>query len=138
MKKIIVFLLLVSAQLSAQFTPKASFDYFVGGYGIRTTDKLTARSSTVSYGNFRIRVGAEYAIKKLSAYFDQNVYANKGADISFSPIQAEWFVGVKFSLTKKINFKYEHLCTHPILSDWNPIENRLYGGYDMISVSYGY
>ena len=101
--KILFISLAVIAGLSAQaqFKPKAAFDYFPSGHLEKVVMPVSASTgmngieSVVDYGNFRVRIGAEYQVKKWTAYFDQNIYMEKSSGISFQPLQAEWFAGVK-------------------------------------------
>lgn len=132
---IIVLLLILSISVSAQLNPKIAFDYFPNNYVV----KIAAATSgaTNYYGMFRVRVGADYSIKKLTVYFDQKVYMNKASGISFRPMQAEWYVGLRYSVTDKIKIGYEHLCIHPIEA-YAVYHSKVYGGYDVISISYGY
>ena len=55
---------------------------------------------------------------------------------NFTPIVIDYFVGVKYPIMKNLMINYEHLCRHPI-ADTQSL-SRQYGGYDMLSVSYGY
>ena len=138
-------ILFMSCKAFSQFTPKASFDYFATGYNTKTAvqaDPSVSNERTemiMRYGSFRVRIGGEYAIKKLSVHFEQHVYMNKAKNVTFAPTQAEWYAGVKYKFTDKIMVKYEHMCTHPVGSDGSQAtQTSLYGGYNMISVSYGY
>lgn len=148
MKKILLILLsLFSTNLSsAQFKPRASIDYFLEGYNMKVYENIQIpgigvfENSVISrYGRFRVRIGGEYRIKRLGLYFDQNVYMIKANSIFYRPLQAEWYTGAKFYITNDISIKAEHLCMHPIMSDVLSKNNsRVYGGYNMISISYGY
>lgn len=132
---IIVLLLILSISVSAQLNPKIAFDYFPKNYGIKVT---TPSAEIINYyGLFRVRLGADYTIKKFTVFFNQNVYMNKYSGITFRPLQAEWFAGLSYSITAKVKVTYEHLCIHPILTDGKS-QTKIFGGYDVISISYGY
>lgn len=144
MKKNIIFLALFSAiAAQAQFKPKAAVDYFNKGYRQKVIMPLPTSTgqknieSIVNYGEFRLRMGAEYKYKDFSAYLDQNIYMDKASGVTFTPLQAEWFAGLKVEIKKGLFLKYEHYCIHPIETDGN-IKTNVYGGYDLISLSYGY
>jgi hypothetical protein len=142
MKTIIITLFLIlSISASAQLNPKIAFDYFPYKSEIRMAN-FYAQSGNAAYishynGMFRVRVGADYSIKKFTIYFDQKVYMNKASGVSFRPLQAEWFAGLSYSITAKVKVTYEHLCIHPILTDGKD-QTKIFGGYDVISISYGY
>lgn len=148
MKKVIITALafLAFSEAKAQFKPRASIDYFLNAYNVKVSEQINIpgygpfeNSIIATYGSFRVRVGGEYRFKRFSAYFDQNVYMNKAQNISFQPLQAEWYTGVKFHIAKELSLKAEHMCMHPILSDVSvKATPRVYGGYNMISLSYGY
>jgi hypothetical protein len=137
--------MLFALSTSAQLKPRAAFDYFPRPYTVKVVTPLPATmgitewESLVSYGSFRVRVGADYTYWRLSAYFDQHVYMNKARDITFQPLQAEWYAGIKFHITGNVLLKFEHLCIHPVVSDRSyHVQTRVYGGYNMFSISYGY
>jgi hypothetical protein len=144
MKKVLFLLLLISNIVSAQFKPKIAVDYFIGGFSEKTIIQVVDGSMKhdnsifIRNGEMRIRTGADYKYKGLTAYFDQHIYMDKSKGIVFQPLSARWFVGLKYKVTKDITFNYEHLCIHPIQTDNNDTRSKIYGGYDMISVSYGY
>lgn len=131
-------LLLLPTVAFSQLKPRIAFDYFPGGYNTQLNIPVALSCGAqewnvdVPRGNFRIRIGADYSI----FYFDQSIYMNKGIGASFNPIQAEWAVGIKYKY-KGLTFRFEHLCIHPIGN--SGIEAvKIYGGYDMISVGWGY
>lgn len=143
--KIIIFMLFFSLPVFGQLKPKFSFDYFMGNYDIKIVtpilidENLQEYSAKMDYGNFRVRIGADYEFKHFSVYFDQSIFMNKSKNITFQPLQAEWYAGAKIKIYKKIYFQYEHMCVHPIISN-NTFEkqSKIYGGYNMLSISYGY
>lgn len=132
-------LLLLPTVAFSQLKPRIAFDYFPGGYN--TQLYISDLGVDVPRGDFCIRTGAEYSILNMARvpmmfYFDQSVYMNKGRGANFNPIQAEWAVGIKYKY-KGLTFRFEHLCIHPIGN--SGIEAvKIYGGYDMISVGWGY
>lgn len=147
MKKLLIPIFLVMVSMAnAQLKTRAAFDYFSTGNRLimsqssRTPSGVESTESIINimeYGSFRVRTGADYTIKRFTAYFDQSVYM-KLSKTSFSPLQAEWYVGVKYNITSKINLQVEHLCIHPVSPRLLGQGVRLYGGYNMISINYGY
>lgn len=144
MKRLFISLAVIAGMSAqAQFKPKAAFDYFPTGYRQKVVMPLPASTgmneieSIVDFGNFRVRIGAEYQIKKVSVYFDQSIYMNKAQNVAFVPLQAEWYAGMKYEIVKGVSLKYEHLCIHPIQTNGG-IKTGAYGGYNMISIGYGY
>jgi len=128
-----------------QLKPRFAVDYFINGYDTKFVKTIIIDdadqefSTKINNGNFRIRIGANYDFKHFNLYFDQNIYMNKAKNISFQPLQAEWFTGINIKVYKKIRVSYEHLCIHPIISNntFNS-QHKIYGGYNMFSISYGY
>ena len=143
----LVFVALVGLPSFGQLKPRAALDYYFGGYNTKAVITPPAYYGkkeayiVMRYGSYRLRIGADYAIKKFPALaltFDQHVYMNRLRGLSFQPKQAEWYVGAKLTV-KKITFKFEHLCIHAVTGDGSyELQTRLYGGYNMLSVSYGY
>lgn len=137
MRIITVILLLFGLSVSAQrIQPKIAVDYFTNKYDLKFDNPNTNDVFTVQQGNFRTRIGAELSYKKASIYFDQHLYMNKVGS-QFDPTEAYWYAGAKYKW-KFIDFKFEHLCIHPINTYSNQYRSRYYGGYNMISISYGY
>lgn len=141
---LILFLLTTLTASAQRFYPKGSLDYFVGGNELAITQTVIDQTGTTifefpfSYGYFRARIGAEFKYRGFSAYFDQKIYMNKSVNISFRPLQAEWYAGISYTIFSKIKLTYEHLCIHPINSGSYAQPIKLYGGYDMFSISFGY
>lgn len=131
-----IFLLLASSAFAQKIQPKIAVDYFQRKYHLTFENPNTNDVFSVYHGDFRTRLGAELTYKKASIYFDQHLYMNKSG-LSFDPTQAYWYVGATYKW-KFLNFKAEHLCIHPISTYSNQWRTKYYGGYNMISVSYGY
>ena len=136
-------ILFISINSYSQLKYRGAFDYFIGGYN--TSIKQPSQyndfdyNASMNYGNYRIRVGADYKIKKISLFFDQFVYMSKPSGVSFKPVQAEWYAGIRYNITKEIRVEFEHLCIHSVQSNigYDP-QAKQYGGYNMISINYGY
>ena len=144
MEKLLLIILSLAFPLSmqAQFKPRAAFDYFPNGYNTQLSLPVPATSGldlwniTVPKGHFRVRTGADYSVRGVTGYFDQTVYMNEGRGGTFLPLQAVWYVGVKYTRWG-LTVKAEHLCIHPIgASGMDGIKQ--YGGYNMVSIGYGY
>ena len=136
MKKLLIFIscLAIPYLAYAQFKPRAAFDYFPNGYNTQLNSNTW--TIIVPKGRFRIRTGADYSVKGVAGYFDQTVYMNEGRGGTFAPLQAEWYVGIKYTI-RGITVRAEHLCIHPIgTSGFNEVKQ--YGGYNMVSIGYGY
>lgn len=134
MKQLFVLLFIsISVSVMAQkFTPKVAFDVFPSGYYIKANDEI------LKLGDYRTRMGVDFDWKIFKVYADVHTFmdwANNGK-IRFSPKVAEYYTGVKVKVNKVV-FKYEHLCIHPVKVD-TKMDTNLYGGYDMLSISYNY
>lgn len=132
----IVLLFFISIGYSQKIQPKIAVDYFPKEYNLKFQNPLRDISFTVYHGDFRTRLGGEFIYKKASVYFDQHIYM-KYSDKSFDPTEAYWYVGAKYS-TKYIKIQFEHLCIHPINTYSSQYRTKYYGGYNTISISYGY
>jgi len=146
MKKIIfVLFLLVSVSVSSQeFKPKVAFDYFPTKRGctFKVGDEIAF------LGDYRTRIGLDFTGKvpinknfvrdlTYTAFTDIHTYmdfANRG--VQFSPNLVNFYIGVNLSY-KKFKLEYKHLCVHPTKVDGRKSLD-VYGGYDMVSLSYGY
>lgn len=148
MKKlfILAFAFTLGASAQAQFKPRAAFDFFPGGYNTKTIQPVAPSTgmdqsvAVMSYGTFRVRIGADYRFKRFSAYFDQHVYMVKDQSFTFRPLQVDWYAGFKYRIGTNIHIQVEHLCIHPVASDRQNLifQPRVLGGYNMLSINYGY
>jgi hypothetical protein len=144
MKRIVLLMLSLAFlyTANAQFKPRIAFDYFTNGYNERmvipvpTSTGMSEFTIDNAKGNFRIRTGADYSFRGMTAYYDQAIYMNKSRGVTFDPLQAEWYAGVKYTRWG-LTMKAEHLCIHPI-GTYGVERIARYGGYNMISVGYGY
>lgn len=138
MKKFKIYLFfvlyLLSSSIQAQTpVPKAAFDVFPRGYYIKMNNQ------TQKIGDYRVRLGVDYSWKDFTFSGDAYTYmdyANRKNSVTFSPKLAEYYVTIKYTY-KKINISYQHLCIHPIKVDVAK-DTNIYGGYDMLSISYNY
>lgn len=148
MKKLLLTLCILTVSLSgySQLSTRAAMDYFPGGLRelISTVNSdgqtISQNQILASYGDFRVRIGADYRIGRFKAYFDQNVYMGLGESWTFRPNSAEWSVGLTFKIMDGVRLQFEHLCGHPVLNDLN-VDGRgvqIRKGYNMISINYGY
>lgn len=146
MKKIyllIALLLSISAQ-AQQFTPKLAFDYMPASYKIKMSQLISATTGfnnydmLYKYGTFRVRMGVSFTYNHFEAYADQHIYMQSFTGHAFNPSAAWWFIGAKYSITDKIKIRYEHLCIHPVIYDNDAVMSKMYGGYDLFSISYNY
>jgi hypothetical protein len=138
MKKLIILLLLVEATAAAQIkvNPRIALDVFTTPYLLKVQG-ADLNYNIVDYGTFRARIGAEASYRRFAIGFTQHVYMRHWNSFTFRPMQAEWFVNASFRLTDKLKLSVEHLCVHPVRTDG--VRNvEVFGGYNMVSVSYGY
>ncbi len=127
--------MLLSAAIQAQkLKPKFALDYFTTNSVVFSSTKDAFQ---YTYPNYRVRMGCDLTYKKFTLYFDQHIYMKSVAITKFDPYQAYWYVGCNYKVSKNIKISYEHLCIHPITYFSIPRDN-LFGGYNMISISYGY
>ncbi len=134
MKKLFVLLFIsISVSVMAQkFIPKVAFDAFPRGYNIKVGETILKK------GDYRTRIGVDCDWRNFKLYADVHTYmdwANNGR-VNFSPKVAEYYTGIQYKV-KGVVFKYEHLCIHPVKVN-TKIDTEMYGGYDMLSVSYNY
>ena len=126
--------MIASSHVNAQITvkPKAALDYYTNGYALKVDESVNR------LGHFRARMGIDFNWKKFTIYADNHVFMNWSNlnKINFTPTLNNFFIGAEFKVNK-IKIRYEHLCTHPIKSD-DIQALKIYGGYDMFSISYGY
>ena len=137
MKKITLMLLILPIMAQAQqikLYPKIAVSY--GNDKIRIIDDYGYRCD-YHIPKFMFRTGLEARYKKLSIYYDTKIWcANSGR--RFSPEQSIFEVGVNYQITDKIKINASHTCRHPLSTDNGKFHDGIYGGGDVISISYGY
>lgn len=136
MNKLLLILLLPLSLFAQRVQPKIALDLIPGEYHIKVQNPMNNSVFSIDHGDFRARVGVEAFYKQFSVYFDQHIYMDY-ASAQFDPTQAYWFAGTKWR-NKKFEIKYEHTCIHPINTYSNQYRARYFGGWDMVSFSYGY
>ena len=52
--------------------------------------------------------------------------------------RAIYEVGVSYNVTDKIKISASHTCYHPIITDDGKSRSGMFGGGDVITISYGY
>jgi hypothetical protein len=125
-----------SVQYEFTMKPKVEIAYYVGQQYF--TRLQGADTTNFRYGQFLTRTGLDFNFGPFTLYFDTNIYMNKSTNsASFAPNLAEFYSGLKIDITNKIALKVEHLCIHSLRS-WGNDAPNLYGGYNKISLSYGY
>jgi len=135
-KLIILLLFPVFSFGQIKFQPKIATDFFYPEYHLTFQNPMNNSVFTVDQGDVRTRLGLEASYKKFSVYFDQHLYMDYAGG-QFDPNTAYWYAGAKYKW-KFLDFKFEHLCIHPINTYSMQYRPRYYGGYNMISISYGY
>ena len=126
----------VSAQDKIRLYPKVSASY--GDYQIRVRDDISGLPTSYRLPNFKFRTGLEMKYKKVSAYYDSSFLCEyKGT--SFAPKQAIFEIGASYEVIKNIKVGASHCCLHPLHSDSDHAYNGgVFGGYNQITISYGY
>lgn len=133
--KILILILIPILSFAQKIQPKIAVDVFDSNH-LTFESPMTNESFNVYQGNFRTRIGADLSYKNATLYFDQHLYMQR-LGIQFDPTEAYWFAGAKYRINK-FEIKAEHLCIHPVNTYSNRWRAKYYGGYNMISVSYGY
>ena len=136
MKKIIVALLMlpIMAQAQIKLQPKVAMSY--GHEKIRLMDEQSGRYD-YHLPNFCFRTGLDAKYKKFTAYYDVKVWASN-VKWQFDPQQAIYEVGVSYQITDKININASHTCYHPVVTDNGVARGGMFGGGDIVTISYGY
>ena len=114
--------------------PKVAMSY--GNDKIRIIDDYGYRCD-YSMPKFMFRTGLEARYKKLSIYYDTQIWcANSGR--RFSPEQSIFEVVANYQITDKIKVSASHTCRHPLSTDDGKFHDGIYGCGDVITISYGY
>lgn len=152
MKKIFILSVLIFCALTvkAQFFPKAMVKYsFNENYteNCVTDSKLipnlnggitTLPDNKISLPHLSIKLGAEYKYHKLSAYFNNTIWIVPQGLTKYQPEIEKFDIGLNFYVTDKIKLNFEHCCIHNIETPKYINNHPLTGGYNQISISYGY
>jgi hypothetical protein len=75
-----------------------------------------------------LSISSDY--KNFSLYTNTKTFYKPIATFYNSPKQIEFYIGMKYNLTKKLSFGFEHLCSHSIDSD------IFYDSYNRISIKF--
>lgn len=136
MKKILLLLLMlpIMAQAQIKLQPKVAMSY--GHEKIRLMDEYSNRYD-YHLPNFCFRTGLDAKYKKLTAYYDVKVWASNSS-WRFTPTQAIYEVGVIYQVADKIKISASHTCYHPISTDNGIARDGMFGGGDVVTISYGY
>ena len=137
MKKILLLICLFPMMMQAQtikLYPKVAVSY--GNDKIRLMDELVNRYD-YHLPNFMFRTGLDAKYKHFTAYYDVKVWASNSS-WRFTPTQAIYEVGVSYQITDKIKISASHTCYHPIITDDVKPRGGMFGGGDVITISYGY
>ena len=136
MKKIIFLLIMlpIMAQAQIKLQPKVAVSY--GYEKIRLMDEYSNRYD-YHLPNFCFRTGLDAKYKKFSAYYDVKVWASN-VKWQFDPQQAIYEVGVSYQISDKIKINASHTCYHPFVTDNGIARGGMFGGGDVVTISYGY
>lgn len=122
----------VGAQNKLQILPKAAISYAYEKMEIDNEGRFKVRLPNLS-----VRTGIELKYGKLSAFYDNKFWLEKGNNISFIPRQSKFSIGVSYEIAKNIKISCEHSCYHPMYTSGGDIKG-LCGGKSEITLSYGY
>ena len=137
MKKILLLMCLFPIMAQAKqikLYPKVAISY--GNEKVRLMDEQVGRYD-YHLPNFMFRTGLDAKYKRITAYYDVKVWASNSGR-SFTPTQAIYEVGVSYNVTDKIKINASHTCYHPIATDNGVARGGMFGGGDVITISYGY
>ena len=147
MKKILILLLMLPLITSAQIK---LYPKFAATYGTDNLRVLAVNSDNLQvfpvnsdtrydykYANFMFRTGLDAKYKKFTVYYDTKIWCN-AYGLKFDPHQASFELGVTYQVNDKIKINAHHTCLHPLSTDNGHTHDQLYGGGDVITVSYGY
>ena len=136
MKRILLALLMlpIMAQAQIKLQPKVAMSY--GHEKVWIMDEWVDRYK-YNLPNFCFRTGLDARYKKLTAYYDVKVWA-RNSGMSFAPTQATYEVGVNYQVTDKIKINASHTCYHPVVTDNGVARGGMFGGGDIVTISYGY
>ena len=131
---VILVLLMLSLTANAQLKPKVAVSYNITNQ-IRIENPI---GDTMTYymPKFNFRTGLEYVYKNVSVYYDMQFWCLFSKD-SFLPEQGSFEVGIKYNVTDKIKITINHTCLHPLQTEHH-LQNKLFGGHQGITISYGY
>ena len=136
MKRILLALLMFPIMVQAQIKlqPKVAMSY--GHENIRVMDEYSNRYD-YHLPNFCFRTGLDAKYKKFTAYYDVKVWASN-VKWQFDPQQVIYAVGISYQINDKIKITAEHACYHPIVTDNGVARGGMFGGGDVVTISYGY
>jgi len=155
MKKILMLMLLFPMLVNAQIKifPKVAVSYsdetlrvadvttgnrydFMFRTGL-DADVTTGNRYDFKYPAFMFRTGLDAKYKKFTLYYDTKIWC-ASSNYQFDPQQAIFEVGVTYNVNEKIKINVHHTCLHPLSADNGTYHDGLYGGGNVITVSYGY
>lgn len=124
----------IMVQAQIKLYPKVAVSY--GHEKIRLMDEYSNRYD-YKLPNFCFRTGLDAKYKRFTAYYDVKVWASN-VKWKFDPQQVIYSVGISYQINDKIKITAEHACYHPIRSDIGNNHGGMFGGGDVVTISYGY
>ena len=121
-----------NAQTKLEILPKAAISYAYEKMEIDNEGRFKVRLPNLS-----VRTGLELKYGKISAFYDNKFWIEKGNNVSFIPRQSKFSIGVSYEIAKNIKISCEHVCYHPLYNAGGDIKG-LCGGKSEITLSYGY
>ena len=146
-KTFAIFICLFALKSNAQsLSPRIQVSYFTSNYrtrfGVENREFPSRLNSTKlvtnDFGNFMFKTGIVFKYKNFEISADGSVFCNKTSlkYTSFEPRLAIWDFSSSY-IINKIKISFNHQCIHPVISSYS-VENKMYGGFEGFSVSYGY
>lgn len=134
-----------------EIKPRVGFGMFFNNY--TTVSKLdkyvvvdvsenysaATQNSLNDYGKFKSTLGVDIKYNDFTLYFTNYLYVDINTKRkSFSPNLFEFYSGIKYQLLSNVSINYQHLCIHPVSVDGKEFSAKLYGGYNLIEITFGY
>lgn len=118
--------------------PRMAMDWYAKPYHMLFVLPANEEILVSSMGNFRIRSGGDILYKdRWGIAIDQHVYIRDFYKTSFRPANVLWDFKIFVRIAPKINISFSHGCWHPVRIYHNQF-TEVYGGWNMLSVSYEY
>ena len=124
----------IMAQAQIKLYPKVAVSY--GHEKIRLMDEKVGQYD-YHLPNFCFRTGLDAKYKHLTVYYDVNVWASNSS-WRFTPTQATYGIGASYQITDNIKISASYTCYLPITTNNGVSRGGMFGGSDVVTISYGY
>lgn len=138
MKKLILLLILIIPLFAiGQLKQGVGFEYLQYNR-IKVVNPTTDQATYFEKGDFAILYKLQYAVKSFKIESLASLYMNKTkGDFTFSPSHSDFTVSVSYAIGK-LKIKGQHTCYHPILTDHDRNNVRMYGAQTKIGIHYNF